>query len=469
MNVKCLIAGLACFCLMPDGMVPTASAQARDTVISLSPEQCRQMASQNNYAVKNSSLDVLAARAQKGEALAEYFPKVSITSFGFYSLNPMLEIGIKDILGENDMSNNIQNIINEYALYYGIQPAYSTLKQGFTAAVTVMQPVFAGGRIVNGNKLASLGVEAAVLQKNISVREKMEETDRNYWQIVALEEKRQTLGQLEKMLDTLYRDVSSAVAAGLSTETDLMQVKLKKNELEIGKIQLGNGIRLAKMNLLNIIGAGYTVISGLASETCPYIDDFVLTSGLDDLKAPEYYYVPEEEMAAALDEVKLLDLSVEAKLLEKKMALGEAMPQIGVGASYGYSQLINNSFNANVFAMISIPLSDWGKTAKKARRLDYQLEKAKNERQYYSEQLLLMVRQLWINLTSAWDQMNVARESMELAEKTAEQLTEQYSAGLVPLSELLTAETELRQSSEEYIDRCIDYSVALNAYLTRQQ
>lgn len=420
-------------------------------------------------AVRNSFLDVNAAKAQKGEALAEFFPKVSINAFGFYSLNPMLEIGIGDILGESDMSWNIQNIINEYAMYYGLNTTYSALKNGFSSSVVVMQPLYAGGRIVAGNRLADIGVEVAELKKNMTQREKLQEVEENYWQVVALEEKLSTLKLAGKMLDTLYKDVGSAVAAGLATETDLLQVRLKKNELESGKIRLQSGIRLAKMNLMNGIGLNYCVVEKLETEDRPFIDNIELTETLDNPGEPMSYYVPEEEIAAAMEENRLLEISVEAKRAEKRMALGEALPQVMLGASYGYSQLLYNTMNLNVFAMVSIPLSDWGKVSRKVQRYDNELQKAMNDREYLSSQLLLSVRQLWLDVTSGWEQLLVARESMDLAQKTADQMMANYKAGLSTLSETLQAETVLQQSSEAYLDKCIEYRNALSRYLSRMK
>ena len=448
-------------------VVQSVSAGAQG--MSLSIEQCREYSVQNNVSVRNSYLDLSAAKAQKGEALAEFFPKVSINAFGFYSLNPMLEIGIGDILGDSDLSRNIQNIINEYAMYYGLNTTYSALKNGFSSSVMVMQPVYAGGRIIAGNRLADMGIEAAELKRDMTLREKLQETEENYWQVVALEEKLSTLNIAGRMLDTLQKDVRSAVLSGLATETDLLQVRLKKNELESGRIQLKNGIRLAKMNLLNGLGLDYCIMEKLETEGRPFIDNVKLTDRLDDPAEPMSYYVPEEEMAAAMEENRLLEISVEAKREEKRMALGEALPQVMIGASYGYSQLLYRTMNLNVFAMVSIPLSDWGKVSRKVQRYDDELQKAMNDRDYLSSQLLLSVRQLWLDVTSAWEQLLVARESMDLAQMTADQMMANYKAGMSTLSETLQAETVLQQSNETYLDKCIEYRNALSRYLGRMK
>lgn len=441
-----------------------ASAQK----VSLTLSDCKEMAVQNDPYVRNAHLDVLAARAQKQEAFAAYFPTVGMNAFGFWSLNPMLEIGVKDIFGETDFSDKLSAIVDVAADQFGFSPIYSTLKTGCVASVSAMQPLYAGGRISAANRLASLGVEAAKVQQDIRLRDNEQSVETGYWQVVSFEEKLQTVSVLSQLLDTLHKDLSSALEAGLAVQTDMMQLELKQSELKSGLVQLKGGIRLAKMNLLNSIGQEYCLLPDLADSLKPHIDDIVFADRLDNLLPPQEYYVPEEEMAASMDESRLLDLSVQAKKEEKRMALGEALPTVGLGASYNYSKTINQRFNAAAFAVIQIPISDWGKVSRKVQRVDYQMQKAANERDYLTSQILLQVRQLWLELTVAWDRMMVARETMDMAQKTTDQLMESYNAGLVPLSEVLQSQTVLRQAAEEYIDCQIGYSQALTAYQSRK-
>ena len=222
------------------------------------------------------------------------------------------------------------------------------------------------------------------------------------------------------------------------------------------------------MNLFNSIGMEYNPYSTIRNDSVPYIDDIVLSDRLTDLKAPDAYYRPEEEVAASQAESQLLDLSVRAQKLEKKMTVGETMPQIGVGASYGYGNFIDKGqMNGAVFASVQIPLSDWGKTARKIQRYDYQIQKAENERDFLNAQLILQVRQLWLDLTASWEQLTVSRESVETARSSVRQLEAYYRAGMSPLSDLLQAQSQLQQCADEYVDQCIAYRTALQAYLNR--
>lgn len=424
--------------------------------------QCREMALQNNSSAVGAALDLKAAEYQKQEAFAEYFPRVSAMGFGFWAFDPLVEIGIKDVFGNNDFSNNLQNIVESF----GVSPYYSTMNHGYLAGISVTQPLFAGGRIVNGNRLASIGVEAARLQLQMQRRTTAGEIEGYWWQVVSLQEKQKTLGGFLEFVDTLYRDVSVAYKAGLVTEDELLQVTLNRNQLRSSEVQLRNGMRLAKMNLLNSIGQDYTVISANACEERPYIDSVVLDDEFAEPEAPDRYYVDEESIAASMEETKLLDLQVEAASLQKKMALGEALPQVAVGATYGYFDFLDKGdFNGLAFATVQIPISQWGKTSSQMKRLQTQVDKAAAQRDYLQSQLILSVRQNWVELNSCWDQYQLALDSEKAAEASFGRVKRNYEAGRVTLSELLQSQAGLRQAADARAEALNSYRQALQKWL----
>ncbi len=230
--------------------------------------------------------------------------------------------------------------------------------------------------------------------------------------------------------------------------------------------QLEGGIKLLKMNLFNAIGQGYSFLPEMADSKNPYLDQIVLSDRLSALLPPSHYYLPEEEFAAGVTETELLDVMVEAKKLEKKLALGEYLPAVGV--SYGYSSFMNDNFNAFGVATVSIPISNWGKGSQRLKRLDYQIQKAANEKEHLTSQLVLQARQLWLNLNVAWEQIKVAEENVALAQKTVYNQLSQFNAGLVPLSDLLMNQTSLFEATENLISKQIAYSNALTAYNGRK-
>lgn len=125
-------------------------------------------------------------------------------------------MGLKDVLGNSDGAQNIIDAIEAAAPLYGIGTTAFFLDYGYNASVSLTQPVYAGGRIVNGNKLALLNLRASVLKQAAASKNKGVEVDEKYWKVVLLEEKLISLNQALMTVDTLRRDVNSACSAGLA-------------------------------------------------------------------------------------------------------------------------------------------------------------------------------------------------------------------------------------------------------------
>ena len=132
---------LAC----PDECIAADLARGQEVKTEISLGDCQKMALENNPYILNAQLDIWAAQARKREAVAEYFPRVSVNALAFYAFDPILELGVKDIFGDNDFSNNLNNILTNLGGQMGFDPVYSTLKHGVSATVSAVQPVFAGG------------------------------------------------------------------------------------------------------------------------------------------------------------------------------------------------------------------------------------------------------------------------------------------------------------------------------------
>lgn len=129
---------------------------------------------------------------------------------------------------------------------------------------------------------------------------------------------------------------------------------------------------------------------------------------------------------------------------------------------------MNNNTNDIGLATISIPISNWGKGSLKLKRLNNEIQKAVNEKEHLTSQLVLQARHLWLNLNVAWDQMKVAEENFEFAEKSVYDQMARFNAGLVPISDVLMKQTSLFEATENLINKQIEYSKALTAYNGRK-
>ena len=418
--------------------------------LNLSVQDCLEMALENNIELKNSQLDIDKARATKNEARAEYFPTVSAQAVAFDALNPMLTIGIEDI-DNAQLRQLLYTLYAEYGANMGIDKEYSFVQNGVMLNAMATEPIYAGGRIRNGNKLAKLGIDAAETQAKVKENEVCLQTETLYWQIVALQEKIATLDQLDRLLDTLNKDLSGAVEAGLAMPTDQFKLKVKQNESQLNRKKLTDGITLLKMALAQTIGADWQEM------------ELVDTLGLET--NPVTVFKDVAEAVTTRNESHLLDLSLQAEKLKKKMTLGETLPSLLLGGSASYHTILENSKpNAMVFAVLQVPITDWHKTSFKLKKHDLDAEMAENTRRDLTEKMEMQTNQAWFNLEQSWLRINMAQTALSDAEANLKITEDYYEAGLVALSDVLEAQTLLKQSRDELTDSRVEYRINLVKY-----
>ncbi len=428
----------------------TSGVMAQTDSLRLSVQDCIDLALENNIELKNSQLEIDKARATKKEAETAYFPTVTAQALAFDALNPMLSFGIDDI-DNAQVRQILYTLYAEYGAQLGLKKEYSFVQDGVILNAMAMQPIYAGGRIRNGNKLAKLGIEAAEYQSKIKEDEVRLQTECLYWQIIALEEKNVTLNYLDRLLDTLDRYLDGAIEAGLALPTDQYKLRVKQNESQLNRKKLNDGITLLKMALAQYIGADWQTMT--------------LTDTLGFEMEPSTYFQIAENAVAQRNESHLLDLSLKAEDLKKKMTLGEALPSLMVGGSASYHTIFENTKpNAMVFAMLQVPITDWHKTSYKLKKHDLEAETAENTRRDLTEKMELQTNQAWFNLEQSWLRITMAQTALKDAEANLKITQDYYDAGLVALSDVLEAQTLLKQSRDELTDSRVEYRINLVTY-----
>lgn len=422
-------------------------------VLYLSLDSCIQKALRNNAAWKNAELDVLIAEQTKKEAVTMYFPHIEAGAAAFHSDKPFIEYGIGDI-SDAGIRNTLQALYMQYGNALGIPNSIGFLEKGVVAGVTAIQPIYAGGRIVAGNKLAGLGVDAAKYKQQIARRDIILKCEELYWQVYALEQKRNTVESATDLLENLHKDVGRALEAGLVLKNDLLRVELELNKMRSNKLQLESGRDLAKSALCQYIG-----------EAEP--DSLVLLSGLSgELQNPEMFKIDALASVSGSYEAELLDLSVEAEKLKKRMTLGAALPQIGFGGAYAYNNLMEKDYTNLVgFAAVRLPLSEWWSTAHKLKKHRFEIQKAENTRNDLMQQLALRTTKIYDDLETSYRQVMNAESSVANAKENLRLSRDNYNAGLVSLSEMLEAQALYMQAMDFLTEETINYKIKLLHYM----
>jgi len=432
----------------------------------ISLDSCRKMALKNNAAVQNADIELMQAEKTKQAAFTKYFPQVSATGVAFKSNSSVIDMDAGDadidVSFENQTINDIIQTL--YANYWNYIPEATVniqmMDDGLMGGLTALEPIYAGGRIRHGNQLAGIGIEAAALKKEMAASQVQLKTEENYWRIVSLKEKLNTISAAEMLLDTLFKDVNGAYQSGVIIENDLLKVKLKQNELKSKRMKVENGIALSTMALCQYTGIPY-------SDTLQFSDVIDFN---DSIMPPWTYQTSFQSAVQNREEYKLLDLSVQAEQKRKQMLIGESMPQVAIGAAYLYNNLMEkNNTNALVFATVSIPISAWWEADYNMQKQSLELQKAENTRRDLNEKLLLQMQQAWNDVTESYNQTLLAREAIGEATQNMKVAMDYYHAGMTTVSEVLESQTMLQQCRDNYVEQVVQYKIKLTAYLLMVQ
>lgn len=407
-------------------------------------EQLKASARHNNITLRNAQRSVASAAQQRKEAFTKYFPNISGTGFWFNANKGMarMDVNPSQMIPAEVGSAMAQQLPAEALTALQSPISMSMLKNGTIAGVNAVQPVFAGGQIVNGNRLARVGEEAARLQLELSDNEVERQTEQYYWQLVSLQEKMKTIAAVDTLLGDIYKDVDVAVRAGLAMRNDLLQVQLRRNDIESQRVKLQNSISIVRLLLVQYCGlenADFTLVANTETEP-PMIQQQDYGQAL--LSTPEY---------------QLLGKQVEAAKLQKNLAIGQQLPTVAVGAGYNYHNLLdNNRTFGMVFATVSVPISGWWGGSYAIKRKEIEHQKAIDEQRDKAQLLQIRMQNAYNNVVEARQQLAIAQRSIEQSEENLRLHRNFYKAGTTKMSDLLEAQLLYQQSLDRRTDAYAD-------------
>ena len=443
--------GLFFFCCL--------AMQAQPRTLSL--EECLQNAATRNRTLQNAALEIQKAGEQKKEAFTKYFPEISANVMAFHAFDKMVKA---DGYYPQELAA-LEQINPQLAALAGQPFSVREMDQAYAVMGTVTQPLFAGGQIVNGNRLAAIGQDVAELQMELQTKDILQKVTENYYQIVKLKLNQATVSAAQAQLRAIYKEVQTYVDAGVTTPNDLLRVRLELQRLSSDSLTLSNAHHVMCLLLAQQIGmAGEEVDVSLHLPT--------------ETENPIAYYIEPRQALASRQELAMAQKGVEAGKLKVRMEVGKRLPTVAVGLalshtgigglSQGTKSMMDNTVNNGmVFGTVSVPLTAWWGGAHAIRREKLALQQADNQLQDAREQLIIDIEASWSSLVEAYKQIAIAMTSVEEATENMRMSLDKYRMGTEILSDLLESETLLRESQNRLAQAQADYMTKRADYLRK--
>ncbi len=454
----------------------TVLAQPQKRFLTL--EQCRIIALDSSAILRNAQLMEEKTELDRKAVITNFLPKFS--GYGLYlwtsesfdydfsggalpvyknvygNLVPDL---MKDPAG-NIVYNNGIPVFNQYAVIPPMTLSVD-LANTVTAGVSVTQPVFMGGKIISGYRMAALGTEMARLNSELKAEEVTVSVDEAYWLYVKTCKLLETAESLDSTVSEVYRFVEDAIDVGMATSTDLVKVEVQRNNAALALAKARNGKRLSMMNLCHILGLPLT--------TEIEVDQSGFS--LDSTAVPESIALDSDSIENRAD-YRLLAGQAELKRRNVDFVRSDFLPQLGVMASYGYSyglklmgETLLNQAGFTVMATLKVPIFAWGEGYLKIKSAKKEYEMARSELERLSGMMELERAKNSYAVSEAALQVRLAESSLKSAETNLKVCRDQYELGMETLVNVLEAQTQWSKCSSDYIEALADYKLSCTKYL----
>ncbi len=453
----------------------------------LSLDSCRNLAIQNNKELRIAQEKINAAHYNKKAAFTNYLPKFDIMAT---YMRTQKEISLLSDEQKNSISNigtatgaQLQQQFQQIAaanpmliplleplqgMIPGLTAGLNGVGQGlvdafrtdtrnmFAGAATLTQPLFMGGKIIAYNKITKYAEQLAQMQHATGMEDLILNTDKAYWQVVSLVNKKKLAESYLELLETLDSDIDKMIAEGVATKADGLSVKVKRNEAEVTLMKVENGLSLSKMVLCQICGLPLDTEISLADED------------MENLTLPNLYTESNVNTALAnRHELKSLELASQIYRQKVNVVRSEFLPSLALTANYAVTNpsLVNgfeNKFRGFWAAgvVLKIPVFHWGEGIYKVRAAKAEANIARYQLEDVKEKVELQVTQSSYKVNEATKQLHMAEQNMDKAEENLRFATLGFKEGVIPTSNVLEAQTAWLSAQSGKIDAQIDMKMS---------
>ncbi|MGN0047322.1 MAG: TolC family protein [Bacteroides sp.] len=441
------------------------SVSAQKAVTTLSIDSCRALAIRNNKELRMADMKQRAAWYERKAAFTKYLPRVSATGVYLHTSKELSLLSDEQKQTLDGMGTTIAGLVPSLEGMAGalngvghglVEALHTDTRNMGAAAVMLTQPLYMGGKIVAYNRITRYAEQIAARQQDLTLQEVIVEVDETYWQIVALQHKKRLAESYLQLVKQLDSDVQQLKNEGLSTQADVLSVKVKVNEAQVALLQVDNGLELSRMLLCQLCGLNLDTPVALADESD------------EQLAVPRQNAEADVETAFRLrPELNALQLS--ARLYDEKVRLtrAEYLPTVAFSGGYLASNpSVFNSFERQMKGMwsvgvvVSVPLVTWGERFYKVRAARAEADRTRCHLDETREKVELQVHQSRQKVDEAAERLMTATRSQAEADENLRHARLGLKEGVIPVSNVLEAQTAWLSARSARVTAQIDLRLA---------
>lgn len=304
------------------------------------------------------------------------------------------------------------------------------------------------------NKITKYAEQLAQSKYELEQQNTLVAVEETYWNIVQLTSKKKLAQSYLELIEKLDQDVEQMIAEGFATKADGLSVKVKLNEAEVAMIQVDNGLALLKMLLAQQCGMEES--------------DFTLADeGREVFPLVQRADADADRALAQRPEMQQLQLASDIYRQKVNVARSEFMPTVALTGGYltsnpsvfnGFENRFGGMFTVGVGA--KVPVLTWGDRKYKVKAAKVEAQMAQLHQQEVGEKIRLQVKQCQQKVQEAQERMAVADKSKAKADENLKYAEYGLKEGVIPLSNVLAAQTAWLSAHSTYVTAQIDVMLA---------
>lgn len=398
---------------------------------------------QNNRSITIAELQRKEAEADVASASAQKNPSISYSWQGTQVKTQQSPVTRSVPVARTEAGN----------LVYGTEIVGTTsANRSYQQGISVSWPIWTFGKVEGA-------IDAARYQKNIADLEVYKtEADTKlsavkayyqYLEMIKLAEVQDlSVGDYASHLTNVQQQFDAGVVAKLDVLTSQVSLANAKQQ----SISAHNNRDIAEANLNNIMRVPMNTTLNPLDKEFPE-PEFDITMDQAILMAQKYRW-----------ELVQADYSVRAAKASLRSAKAGYLPSLSVGGGYSWKTPNVSGVDKDDWALqggLSWSLWDGGATTASIKKANAQVKRAEETLLQSRESVELEVRQDYLSILAAKEQIRAAEASVAQAEEAYKIASVRYSSGVGTNLDVIDAELALNTARTNYITALYDYNIGL--------
>lgn len=354
------------------------------------------------------------------------------------------------------------------ATYTRLSPVDPFKIMGFTVSPSILdnyvtklsltQPLFTGFRLKSNLEMMEYNALATEKDFKKDKSQLVYDIKNAYWNYYKAIELKKVIVQNIDQITIHLNDLENFYKHGLTTNNEVLKVKVQLSNAELMKIDAENNIQLSMMSLNNLLGLPI----GTVIETKSIAE--VKSTDLPDLK------ILTDKALDNRSEIKGMEYRIKSSESAIKLAKSGWYPQISLIADYYYSKPNSRIFpTLNEFkgtwdlgVNFSFDIWNWRMTSYQTEQSRANLEQSKLALGQIQDGIVLEVNQGYLVAVKSREKIKISEETVNQATENMRVTYEKFKSGLVLNSDVIDAEVSLLQANINYTTALVDYILSLN-------